>query len=63
MMSFTLLQQNESFMKYETLKTALSNFFDEVNQLISTGTQVPRIFSRWGYEVPSRDPGVELSYS
>ena len=53
MMSFTLLQLNESVMspkhnrtvaiingpeKYETLKTSLSNFFDEVNQLISTGT-------------------------
>ena len=53
MMSFTLLQLNESVMspehnrtvaiinapeKHETLRTSLSNFFDEVNQLISTGT-------------------------
>ena len=53
MMSFTLLQLKESVMsskhnrtvaiingpeKYETLKTALSPLFDEVNQLISKGT-------------------------
>ncbi|KAJ7327833.1 hypothetical protein OS493_026112 [Desmophyllum pertusum] len=53
MMSFTLLQLNESVMsskhnrtvaiingpeKYETLKTSLSPFFHEVNQLISKGT-------------------------
>ena len=53
MMSFTLLKLNESVMspkhnetiaiingpeKYELLKTSLSPFFDEVNQLISKGT-------------------------
>lgn len=80
MMSFTLLQLNESVMspkhnrtvaiinapkKYETLRTSLSNFFDEVNQLISTGTiaidgeDVELEF----FLVPSHDPGVELSYS
>jgi len=46
MMSFTLLQLNESVMspktygpeKYETLKTSLFPFFNEVNQLISKVT-------------------------
>ena len=53
MMSFTLLQLNESAMSakrnrtvaiisgrenYKTLKISLSLFFDEVNQLISKGT-------------------------